>query len=72
MIKIYIQQIAEKRGIKNANQLKDALAISPTAASRLWKGNFTQIGIVTLDRLCEVLDCKVSDLFEFLPNKTRK
>ena len=58
MIKIQIQQMAARRGITTAYQLRKALGVSPTLASRLWKGEFTQIGVTTLDRLCRVLKCQ--------------
>ena len=56
---------AEKRGVQNANQLKVALDISPTLAARLWRGDFTQIGMISLDRLCRELDCQPGDLLRF-------
>ena len=65
MIVSLVREAAERRGIKNANQLKDALRISPTLAARLWRGDFTQIGLVTLDRLCRELKCQPGQLFRY-------
>lgn len=65
MIKIKVADIAKKNGIKNAYALQNALKCSPTMASRLWKGNFKQIGIETIDALCELLTCEPSDLLVF-------
>ncbi len=55
MIKSNVREIAERRGIANANQLKDALGVSPTLAARLWRGDFDKLGMNTLDKLCRVL-----------------
>ncbi len=57
--------MAEKRGITTAYQLRQALEVSPTLAARLWKGEFTQIGIKTLDRLCQVLKCQSDKLLRY-------
>jgi DNA-binding Xre family transcriptional regulator len=65
MIKIIIAEMAEKRGLKNAYALQKALNCSPTMASRLWKGEFSQIGIETIDSLCELFQCLPSDLLVF-------
>jgi len=65
MIKKHIKEIAEKRGIKNAHGLQLALDISPTVASKLWKGDFEMIGIGTLDKLCRVLKCQPGKLLTF-------
>jgi DNA-binding Xre family transcriptional regulator len=68
MITKHIKEVAEKRGIKNAHGLQKALKVSPTAAAKLWKGDFEMIGIGTLDKLCRVLRCKTSDLLKYHPN----
>jgi DNA-binding Xre family transcriptional regulator len=65
MITRHVREVAEKRGIKNAHGLQIALAISPTAAAKLWKGEFEMIGLVTLDKLCRVLRCKPADLLKY-------
>jgi DNA-binding Xre family transcriptional regulator len=72
MILSQIREVAEGRGIQNANQLKDALAISPTLAARLWRGDFTQIGMVTLDRLCRELKCQPGQLILYAPSQRKR
>jgi len=71
MIVSNIRKTAEGRGIENANQLKDALNISPTLASRLWRGEFAQIGLVTLNRLCRELKCQPGQLLQYVPTRTK-
>jgi DNA-binding Xre family transcriptional regulator len=68
MITKHIKEVAVKRGIRNAHGLQIALDVSPTAAAKLWKGQFEMIGLKTLDRLCSVLRCKPSDLLKYHPN----
>lgn len=78
MIEIRIRQMAERRGLSNAYQLRKALEnlsgdpISPTLTSRLWKGDFANIGIKTLDRLCQVLKCQPDKLFKFMPDEKER
>ena len=64
-VKIKIAELAGQHGFKNAYALQNALQCSPTMASRLWKGNFKQIGIETIESLCELLKCSPNDLFGF-------
>jgi len=68
-IRFHIRELAEKRGIKTAYQLRRAMDVSPTLASRLWKEEFAKIGVVTLDRLCQVLRCKPGKLITFEPSE---
>jgi excisionase family DNA binding protein len=65
MINIKIAEIAKINGLNNAYALQKALKCSPTMASRLWKGEFKQIGIETVDGLCELFACFPSDLILF-------
>jgi excisionase family DNA binding protein len=71
MIKIKIADIARTKGHSNAYALQRALDISPTMASRLWKGTFKQIATETINRLCELLDCEPSDLIVFSSDKSK-
>jgi len=65
MVTVHIREVAEQRGITTAYQLQKALGISPTGASKLWKGNFEQIGLVTIDKLCRVLKCQPGRLIKY-------
>lgn len=68
MIKVQIQQMAIKRGYTTAYQLQKALDISPTMAARLWRGDFMQIGLATLDKLCGLLKCQTDKLLRYEPD----
>lgn len=67
MIKIQIQHIARKNGLINAYALQRALGCSPTMASRLWKESFKQIELETIQRLCDLFKCQLSDLITVTP-----
>jgi DNA-binding Xre family transcriptional regulator len=64
-MKIKIAEVGGKHGLKSAYALQKALDCSPTMASRLWKGNFKQIGIETIEKLCELFKCSPGDLFVY-------
>jgi DNA-binding Xre family transcriptional regulator len=69
-IKFKISEVAESHGFANAFALQKALECSPTLAARLWKGNFKQIGIETIERLCDLFQCVPQDLFDYESAKT--
>jgi DNA-binding Xre family transcriptional regulator len=73
-LKSKIAEIAGKRGFKNAYALQKVLDISPTMAARLWSGEFKQIGLETLEKLGELLECSPNDLlgYDVAPVKAEK
>ena len=68
-LKVNIRQIAENRGIKNPYQLQKKVNLSPSNAAKLFKNNIVHISVITLGKLCEVLDCTPNDLFIIPDNK---
>ena len=74
MFKNKIRDLSKKKGLMNAFQLGKALGVSPTTASRLWNGDFGEVGVDTLHRLCDLFECQISDFLYFdgdsLPGKT--
>jgi DNA-binding Xre family transcriptional regulator len=75
-VKIRIAELAGQHGFKNAYALQNALKCSPTMASRLWSGEFKQIGIETMEKLCDLFNCSYNDLFGYesapLPSKPKQ
>lgn len=61
-IKVKIRELAEKRGINTAYQLKIRASLAPSTASRCFRNELTLITFDTLDKLCDALDCEPSDL----------
>lgn len=73
MVTKHIRELAERRGIKNANTLQQVAGLSsPTVAAKLWKGDFQMIGLATLDKLCSALGCGVGDLLVYKRDTTKK
>jgi DNA-binding Xre family transcriptional regulator len=70
MIKIKIAELAAKRhNVTSAYQLQNFLNISPSIASRLWKGDFDKIGINTINKLCYRLKCQPNDFIEYVDKR---
>jgi DNA-binding Xre family transcriptional regulator len=67
MIRSRIREVAEAKGVPNAYQLGVLIGVTPNVSARLWKDDFTQIGKVTLDKLCSALGCDVGDLLVYEP-----
>lgn len=65
MIKVNIQEVAIKRGIKTAYQLQKLMNLQPSLASKWYKNDLKMIGIESLNSLCEALDCEPSDLLVY-------
>ena len=72
MLKVQIKEIAQTRGLTTAYQLQKAVDVMPSVAARLWKGEFKQISVKTLDKLCTVLDVNAGDLFVCVPDESQK
>lgn len=70
MIKSKIKETAESKGVTNAYQLGVLIGVTPNVSARLWKDDFTQIGKVTLDKLCSALKCNVGDLLTYEVDKS--
>ena len=62
-IRIQIREVAQKRGLKNAYQLRVAAKIAPATASRCYANKMALITLETLEKLCVALECKPGDLF---------
>ena len=71
MIRARIREVAEANGISNAHQLGVRIGVTPNVSARLWKDDFTQIGKVTLNKLCAAMGCQVGDLLVYEPGPKR-
>jgi DNA-binding Xre family transcriptional regulator len=69
MIRAKIREVAEAKGVPNAYQLGVLIGVTPNVSARLWKDDFTQIGKVTLDKLCAALSCTVGELLVYEPDR---
>jgi excisionase family DNA binding protein len=71
MIKVNIQEVAVRQGIKTAYQLQKLMSLQPSVASRLFNNKLTMISFGTLDRLCDALDCVPADLIIYTSDKPK-
>lgn len=80
MIKVTIRQAAKKRGIVKAAHLARVVGVQEAVAGRWWKWrprpkNERQDPIPTLEslsKICDALDCELSDLIVRNGKKRRK
>ena len=59
--------LAEKR-LKVADAFRET-GISKTTLHKIYNDQSTRIDFDTIDKLCEYLDVKVGDIFEYVPNE---
>lgn len=71
MIKIHLSRILGEKRWTQAD-LSRRTGIRPTTISEIYNEIIERINIDHLDLICEALDCEVSDLIEYKPNKIRR
>ena len=76
MIKLHLHKILEEKG-KSMYWIAKESGVRPNTISQ-WVNDpivedddkkVKQISIDTLEKLCSTLDCSISDLIEYVPNK---
>ena len=71
MIKINLSRIlGEKKWTQK--QLADITGIRPSTINEWYHEIVQRINVEHLDRICEALECDISDLIEYVPNKMKK
>lgn len=68
MIHVRLHEVAAKFNIKNAYQFQVFTGFYPSMAASLWKGNWKQADLKTLNILCNLFKCTPNDLLEFTPD----
>ena len=71
MIEVRIEQLLKARG-RTFYWLAKETGISHTTLWRLKKGKALGINFITLEKLCETLDCQPGNVFSFLNQKRRR
>lgn len=69
MIKIKIAELATKHNVTSAYQLQNRLQVSPSVASRLFKGDIDKIGINTINKICFAFECQPNDFIEYVSKR---
>ncbi len=71
MIKIHLSRILGEKRITQA-ELARQTGIRPSTISDIYNESTERLNIRYLDRICEYLDCDITDLMEYIPNKTEE
>ncbi|MBQ7321897.1 MAG: helix-turn-helix transcriptional regulator [Clostridia bacterium] len=65
-IKIKLEELIQKKGISK-NKLSKRAEMERTQINNYCKNTITRLDTDVLARLCNTLDCSISDLLEFVP-----
>lgn len=71
MIKNNLSKLLGEKRLTQAD-LARATGIRPATINELYHELSERISFEQLDRICEVLECEVSELLIYLPNKEKK
>lgn len=71
MIRIYLSKLLGEKRWTQA-YLSQITGIRPNTVSDIYNEITERVSIEHLDRICEALDCKLSDLIEYIPNDIKK
>lgn len=66
MIRVNLDVIMAKRHM-SSGELSDRLGITPANLSILKNNKGKAVRFSTLDALCKILDCRVEDVLEYIP-----
>lgn len=66
MIRVNLDVIMAKRHM-SSGELSERLGITPANLSILKNNKGKAVRFSTLDALCKILDCRVEDILEFIP-----
>ena len=71
MIKIRLSRVLGENRWTRA-RLARATGIRPSTICELYNEFVDRISLEQLDRICEVLDCDLNDLLEYVPNEQKR
>jgi transcriptional regulator len=58
--------MAEKR--MSQKELSDKTGITPTVINKYYHDKILRIPVEHLDKFCEIFNCQISDLMEYIPD----
>lgn len=70
MIKIHLSRILGDKRWSQA-KLAKATGIRPSTISEIYNEFTERINLEHLDKICEALDCDITDVLEYIPNQTQ-
>lgn len=71
MIKIHLSRLLGERKWTQ-KYLAEVTGIRPSTINQYFHEFADRINLEHLDRICEAMDCSITDLLEYIPNKQRK
>lgn len=71
MIRIYLSKLLGEKRWTQA-YLSQITGIRPNTISEMYNEITDRVNLEHLDRICEVLDCQLSDLIDYTPNTIKK
>lgn len=71
MIKIKLCELMGREKMTR-KKLSELTGIRPNTIGDLYREDVKKIDLGTLDKICEVFDCEISDVIEYIPNNSRK
>lgn len=71
MIKIKLsEQLGKKRMTRR--ELAQLIGVRPNTIGDMYNDNVKRLDIATLNKICTVLDCDISDILEFVKEEAMK
>lgn len=70
MIKCHLSRIMGEKKLRVAD-VSRAIGVHRNAITLLYEETATRIDLETIDKLCDYLECKISDIFEHIPNNNK-
>jgi putative transcriptional regulator len=70
MVKIHLSKILGEKRWTQAD-LARKTGIRPNTISELYNELVDRVSLEQLDKICEVLECDLNDLLEYIPNAKR-
>ena len=70
MVKNYLSRLLGERRMSQA-ELSRRTGIRAATINEIYHEIAERISVDHVDKICEVLDCSLHDLFEYIPNKVR-
>lgn len=67
MIKNHLSRLLGERRMSQA-KLAELTGIRPATINELYHEIAERVSLEHVDKICEVLDCSIPDLFEYFPN----
>ena len=68
MIKIKLCELMGKEKMTR-KQLAELTGIRPNTIGDIYREDIKKIDIESLDKFCEIFDCDIGDILEFVPNE---